>query len=74
MEKARDRNLGVEIEKKKAFIERETARLMSLEETRTVAKTATVGGTEKGARRTLQSDRKNTLNCRIWPSTARVRV
>ena len=29
-----DRNLGVEIEKKKAFIERETARILSLEESR----------------------------------------
>ena len=29
-----DRNLGVEIEKKRAFIERETARILSLEETR----------------------------------------
>ena len=29
-----DRNLGVEIEKKKAFIERENARFLSLEESR----------------------------------------
>ena len=29
-----DRNLGVEIEKKKAFIERENARILSLEESR----------------------------------------